>query len=101
MSKATISHNADGSAIVVLGTPVKFNGDEFTRVTIPAFRAKHLRRLHLEGGKVARVSDMADFAANVVEPAGVYDEMTPADGLFVAEQVMVMLGKSQATGSES
>jgi hypothetical protein len=40
------------------------------------------------------VGQLVDFAALIIEPVGVLDEMTPADSLFCAYEVRTLWEKS-------
>jgi hypothetical protein len=92
--------NADGSAIVKLDRPVTFKGEDYARLTIPKLKGKHLRKApwYLIGSP--RTGELAEFAANVIEPEGVFDELDAMDARDIALHVGAMLGKRQATGDE-
>lgn len=94
----TVEHNKDGSSIVRLSEPVTVGNEELTRVTIPALRGKHMRLAPWPLGRPMTVGELIDFAARVVEPLGVVDELTAADARDVAVEVMLKLGKSPPTG---
>jgi len=87
--------NSDGSAVVVLDDEVRFKGDEIVRVTIPALRGKHMRLITWDAASgSATGGQLAEFAAQVVTPAGVFDELTPRDALYVTQAVNNLLGKA-------
>lgn len=101
---ATVEHNADGSAVIILEKPVTFTAgkeeDETNRLTVPALRGKHLRMLPVElGESKVQWADIANFAARITLPAGAFDELEWNDSKFVTEVVIGMVGKAQGGGA--
>jgi hypothetical protein len=94
---ATVLRNSDGSAIVELSEPIKLNGQELSRVTIPRIKGKHLVTMPVLDGE-ASLGVVVGWAMHVVEPKGSVEEMSPADALDVAKALLESLGKSQPTG---
>lgn len=92
--------NADGVVIVKLSSPVKFGGEQLTRLTIPRLTGRHMRKAQWEYGVPLTTGLIVDFAAYVVEPIGVLDELDAIVARDVAVEVFSLLGKSQATGAE-
>ena len=93
--------NKDGSAVVVLDNPVQYQGDEHHRVSLPALCAKHLRFVTWAIDVAAPShADAVAFAAKLVQPAGIFDELSVIDGLAVEAAAQVLLGKAvQQTGA--
>lgn len=90
--------NPDGSVIVKLDAPIKVDGAELGRLTIPKLRGKHLRLAPWFLVGSPRTGELAEFAALVVEPPGAFDELEATDARDIAIHVGLMLGKRQATG---
>lgn len=90
--------NKDGSVIVILDAPVVVGKEDISRLTLPALRGKHLRKApwHLVGAP--SLGDVCEFAAEIVEPHGAFDELDASDARDVALHVGAMLGKRRATG---
>lgn len=94
--------NKDGSAVVVLDKPVTFKGEQYERVTVPALTGRHMRLITwAPDGSTPTGGQIADFAARVIVPAGVFDDLGPADALFVSNAVQVVLGKALSPTGES
>lgn len=93
--------NADGSAVVHLVRPIKWDGEPVDRLFMPALTGRHMRNAPWSYGEKLQVGQVVAFAASVVEPKGILDEL-PADiARDVAVEVVMMLGKSQTTGTPS
>lgn len=93
-----LEDNADGSVIVLLDAPVKFDGEAQQRITIPKLKGKHLRLATWTIGQVPTLGQLSEFAAQVVEPSGIFDDLDPNDARDVAVHVGMRLGKRPATG---
>ena len=96
----TVEYNADGSAILKLTTPVSFNGDEVSRLTVPRVTGRHLRSApFLLDGNAVSLGQIVSFAASVVLPVGIVDELDAQLARDVATEVLaIMSGKRRATG---
>lgn len=95
---ASIEHNGDGSAIVKLTNPVKFKGEEHSRVTIPPLTGKQMRKSPVRLGELPTLGELSEFAAIIAQPSGIFDELSWADAKQVGEAVLEMLGKSLSSG---
>lgn len=95
-------HNQDGSVIVKLSYPVTVNGEQTERATIPALRGKHLRVCPFNAGTAdIPVGKLVEFAALIVMPVGVVDELDPVDAIAVGAEVAAQVGKSRRTGGDA
>lgn len=91
--------NADGSVIVKLSEPIKVGNEEFSRLTIPALRGRHMRLCPFKAGDVdVPMGLLVEFAALIVQPAGAVDELDPLESLAVGAEVAALMGKGRATG---
>jgi hypothetical protein len=97
----TIEHNQDGSAVVKLRDVVRYQGEDHTRLTIPAMTGKHMRRAAWSVNEGATVGDIITFANEVVIPAGIVDEMPAWLARDVSNEVITCLGKGRRTGPGS
>ena len=93
-----VTRNADGSVIVKLATPITVDGDEVTRVTVPALKGRHMMLCPFKASDPGSVEIGAfvSFAALIVKPKGAIEEMSPADALAVAAEVGNSMNKSPA-----
>jgi hypothetical protein len=91
--------NADGSVIVKLAKPVRWKGEELTRLTIPRITGRHMKHAPWEFGQPLTTGMIVEFAAQVVEPLGVLDELDAVVARDVSVEVFATLGKSQVTGA--
>jgi hypothetical protein len=94
-----VEYNADGSAIVKLEHPVAWKGEQIERLTIPRITGRLLRRAQWSLEHGANMGDVIGFAADVVEPVGVLDELDAFLARGVALEVMHALGKSRRGGA--
>lgn len=92
--RAQTSQNADGSVIVHLRKPVTWEGERLERVTIPALRGRQLRTMPTLTEETP-FGEIIAWAANVVEPVGIVDELYPTDAIDVARTLSEQLGKDQ------
>lgn len=95
----TVEENADGSAIVKLRDPVMFQGESLTRLTIPRLTGRHMRRAGWIIGEKIAVGRLVEFAAEIIEPVGVVDELPGPIALNLGSEVIVLLGKSGQIGA--
>jgi hypothetical protein len=91
--------NADGSVIVKLEKAVRFKGEDLTRLTIPRITGRHMRHASWEYGSPLTTGMLIDFAAHVVEPLGVLDELDAIVARDVSVEVFATLGKAQGIGA--
>jgi hypothetical protein len=94
----TVEHSRDGSAVVRLKHPVKMGNESHSRAFIPALTGRHMRKAGWSLTEGATAGDLIAFAADVVEPLGIVDEMPAFLAREVANVVFVCLGKSQPSG---
>lgn len=95
-----VEHNSDGTAIVKLTAPVKFQGEERSRLTVPRITGKHMRRAPWGLGREYTIGELCEWAAHVVEPIGVFDELDGDIARDLAVEVVLLLGKaSRETGA--
>ena len=97
-SDYTLEENRDGSAIVKLARPLELDGRQLSRLTIPALTGRHLRKVPWSYTKPATLGEVATFAADVIEPEGALDALPAKLANDLAAEVLIRLGKSQATG---
>ncbi len=93
-----LEENADGSAVVHLTQPVKYDGELHDRIFIPQLTGRHMRNAGWSYGEKLQVGQVVSFAAAIAEPRGIIDELPAALARDVAVEVVMMLGKSQKTG---
>jgi hypothetical protein len=96
-----VEYNADGSAILKLRDPVRFEGAEVERLTVPRVTGRHLRAApFLLDGSAATLGQIVTFANEVVVPAGVLDELDAQVARDVATEVVALMAgkKTRATG---
>ena len=93
-----IARNEDGSVVITLTTPIQLDGDEVTKVTIPALKGKHMMLCPYRAADPTSVEigAIVSFAALVVKPKGAIEEMSPTDALAVAAEVGNSMSKSAA-----
>ena len=97
----SFEENQDGSAVVRLLRPVKLNGESHDRLFVPLLTGRHMKTAPWSYGQALQVGQIVTWAATVVEPLGSLDEL-PADiARDVAVEVVMLLGKSQTTGTPS
>jgi len=96
----TVERNQDGSLVLKLARPVRLAGEEVSRLTIPALTGKHMKRCPWTWGERPTVGKLVRFAAVVVEPAGIVDELPAVIARDVGVEVMLALGKSLSIGEE-
>lgn len=91
----TLEVNADGSCIVKLADPVMWQGEPISRLTIPRITGKHMRHASwaMTGGST--LGDAVTFAAAIVQPIGVIDELPGGVASLIAVEVALLLGKSR------
>lgn len=83
------TRNADGSTIGVLSAPVTVGPVSHDRITIPALKGKHMRKFGMVlGDGSTTIGVLIQLAAEVVEPAGIVDEMAPSDAMDVGLEVL-------------
>jgi hypothetical protein len=98
---AILEENADGSIIVKLSRAVRMdNGEEISRVTIPAITGAHLMHAPFTGGDVP-LGQIVTFAARIVQPAGAVEKMRMDDALACARALGEAMGKSRGDGVDS
>jgi hypothetical protein len=83
----------DGSAVVQLRTPVKFDGEMLSRVTIPALRGRHMMSAP-DIDEDVQIGTIITWATKVVEPRGAVEDLYPQDAIAVGKALLVLLGKS-------
>lgn len=96
---ATVEHNADGSCIITLSTPVTVGGEKVARVTVPRLTGRHLFRMPAIS-QDASIGVIVEWATTVVTPRGAVEEMDPTDAIAVASALLDSLGKSRPTGAQ-
>jgi len=94
----TFESNKDGSVIVKLSEDVKVGSEVYSRAVIPAISGKIMRLCPFEINNLKLpLGQLVSFAADIITPAGIVDEMNGRDAIAVAIEVGNQLGKSQAT----
>lgn len=97
----TIERNQDGSSIVKLREPVQFNGESQSRLTIPRVTGRHMRAAEWSLGASPTLGQTLAWAASIVIPAGILDELDGVLARDIATEVALMLvGKPPRTGAE-
>ncbi len=91
---AEITKNTDGSCVVKLSGSIHVGGEEISRVTIPAIKGKHMRSAPFSAGVNVTLGHLVTFAAEIIQPAGSVDEMSPDDAIYCAQEVAALLNKS-------
>jgi hypothetical protein len=94
----TIDQNSDGSVVVKLRRPVRFNGEDYTRLTIPALTGRHMRACPYSLGERPVLGELVTFAQAVIEPVGVVDVLPAAIARDLGVEVMMSVGKSLGIG---
>jgi hypothetical protein len=98
--RLTAETNADGSVILKLAHPVNFEGRPVSRLTIPALTGKHLKLARWGWSDRVDMGRCAEWAAQIVEPQGIFDGLPIGVAQQVSGEVLLQLGKSLATGAE-
>ena len=94
VARYSVEANSDGTAIVKLARPVTWKGEALSRLTIPRITGKHMRHATWEYGSQISVGQLVDFAARVVEPLGVVDELDADIARDIGMEVVLHLGKA-------
>jgi hypothetical protein len=94
----TVEWNADGSAIVKLRVPFRYDGEERARLTIPALTGKHMRACAWSIAERPTVGQLVEFASAVIEPVGIVDALPAAVARDLSVEVLVSVGKSLGIG---
>jgi hypothetical protein len=96
----TLETNADGSAVVRLRDPVRFGGQQLTRLTIPQITGRHMRACTWGLFDRPTLGQVMAWASDVVEPQGVLDELDANLARDLATEVaLILVGKSLPTGA--
>ena len=91
----TFETNADGTVIGTLSQPVKVDGEEMDRFTIPKLKGKHL----FGAPPLNSVGSILLWASKIVQPRGLLEEMEPEDAVEVGDFLFRSLNKRQPTGA--
>ena len=91
VSTYTIEENGDGSAVVKLAQPVLFQREQLTRLTIPRITGRHMRAARWRVSGASTMGDAVSFAASLIEPVGVVDELDGALAAQLAVEVALIL----------
>lgn len=92
--------NADGSAVVKLHDPVRFNGEDIGRLTIPRICGRHMRSANWNLFERPTLGQAMAWANDIVEPVGVLDELEANLARDLAMEVsLILVKKSRSTGA--
>lgn len=97
-ARYTLEENEDGSAIVKLAQPVKLGNELVSRLTIPAITGKHMRACPWRFGETVSIGGAVDFAASLIEPAGIVDVLPAILARDLGGEVLELMGKFLTTG---
>jgi len=104
LARYTVEHNGDGSAVVRLREPIKFTDktgrtDQLSRLTIPRICGRHMRSATWNLFERPTLGQAMAWAADIVEPVGVLDELEANLARDIAMEVsLILVKKSRSTG---